>query len=312
MPVFIPVLPVALTETDDLDLHAQDPMLARMLAAGAGGVFSVCLSGEMYHLSEAERVAVAHHAVASVGGRVPVYAVALVEGPDPVAWVASVETLAKAGVDAVVLVTGQLAGVGEPESALRDRVMKLFDAVPGVSFGLYECPLPYKRCLSPALLGELAATGRLAYYKDVCRDADIFAEKVRAVAGSNLLLSNAHAATALASLRAGGGGLSCIAGNLVPELAVWLCKEFGTNVTQAEEVQSWLTVAEVVTRVQYPLSAKRWLQYLGIPVALFSRAELPPLEMETELGLCGFRSIMRQWYNSLGIAEVDLSASEVW
>lgn len=70
--LFFPVTPYADGGAIDHDLLAQH--VDRGVAAGAGGVFPACGTGEFHALSTTETAAVVKTATAAVGGRVPVIA----------------------------------------------------------------------------------------------------------------------------------------------------------------------------------------------------------------------------------------------
>lgn len=70
--LFFPVTPFAADGTIDHDLLAQH--VATGVAAGAGGVFPACGTGEYHALSATEATSVVRTAVGAVGGAVPVVA----------------------------------------------------------------------------------------------------------------------------------------------------------------------------------------------------------------------------------------------
>lgn len=70
--LFFPVTPFADDGAIDLDLLAQ--LVERGVAAGAGGVFPVCGTGEFHALSATETAAAVRETAATVTGRVPVIA----------------------------------------------------------------------------------------------------------------------------------------------------------------------------------------------------------------------------------------------
>ena len=68
--------------------------------------------------------------------------------------------------DAVVVVTAFM----DPHNTGSDEVWQkntelLLKLTPGIPLGLYECPVPYKRLLSPKLLAWCAQTGRFLFHK---------------------------------------------------------------------------------------------------------------------------------------------------
>ena len=84
--------------------------------------------------------------------------------------------------DAVVVVTAFM----DPHKTGSDEVWQkntelLLKLTPGIPLGLYECPVPYKRLLSPKLLAWCAQTGRFLFHKvGWCQDnflADVAARR---------------------------------------------------------------------------------------------------------------------------------------
>ena len=67
-----------------------------------------------------------------------------------------------AGAGAYVFISNQFAKEGESEDTARRSVEYLLDNIEADSFGVYECPYPYKRVLSPEFLKWLADTGKFS------------------------------------------------------------------------------------------------------------------------------------------------------
>ena len=62
------------------------------------------------------------------------------------------QTVIDAGVDAYVFISNQFAKENESEDVAKKNIEYLLDHIDGDMFGVYECPAPYKRLLSPELL----------------------------------------------------------------------------------------------------------------------------------------------------------------
>lgn len=104
-PLFFPVTAYAEDGTVDHDLTRRH--IESGVAAGPGGVFPACGTGEFHALSASESVAVARTAVDAVAGRVPV--IAGVGGPVGQA-IESARGLEQAGVDGLLLLPPYLVG----------------------------------------------------------------------------------------------------------------------------------------------------------------------------------------------------------
>jgi 4-hydroxy-tetrahydrodipicolinate synthase len=286
-----PVMLTSFHPDGAIDWEGVDALTDWYIAAGAAGLFAVCLSSEMYVLSPEERLALARRVVVRSKGRVPVVATGTYGGTieDQAAFV---REIAGTGVDAVVAITSQLAGEGEDEATFRARCEELLERTEAVPLGLYECPVPYKRLLSPETAGWLAATGRFLYLKDTSCDLDAIRDKVQAIEGTPLGLYNAHTPTALAALEAGAAGVSPIAGNYYPELFSRLCTSYVERLEEARELQRLLTLMEGVARSRYPTAAKAFLGMRGLPVGRKCRTQEVALSADDEMLLCNLREIV--------------------
>jgi len=271
------VWPVMLTPFRDevaIDYAGLDALVEWYIAAGVAGLFSVCLSSEMYELTPDERVRLARHVVNRAAGRVPVVAAGAF-GDSIVAQADAVKRMADTGVTAVVLTVNQVALESDPDAVWQANTEALLGATPNVSLGLYECPRPYHRKLSPELLGWAAQSGRFRFLKDTCCDLALIQAKLDAVRGTGMGWYNAHCPSLLSSLRLGGHGYSGIAANFYPELFVRLCADFAGQPDEAERLQRFLTLADGTIRHRYPASAKRWLGMLGLPIGETCRVSVP-------------------------------------
>lgn len=67
---------------------------------------------------------------------------------------------------------------------------------------------------------------------------------------------------ATASLRAGAAGLSCIQGNIYPELIVWLCNHYNDSEREEDVVrlQNFFDESMELVHTAYPIIAKYSLQ----------------------------------------------------
>jgi 4-hydroxy-tetrahydrodipicolinate synthase len=272
---FIPVMLTPFTDQGEIDFPALTGLTEYYLEAGAAGLFANCLSSEMFELTEAERLAAIRHVVKVANGTVPVVATGTFGGTIA-AQAGFVRQVADCGVQAVIGITGLLAGAEESEEVFADRAFRLFDLTPGVPLGFYECPVPYKRLISPQLLGQLVATGRVIYHKDTCLDIHQVREKLRLAGKPGFGLYDAYMVHAVESLRAGSAGLSCIQGNFFPELVVWLCDHYNHEGLQEEvnRVQAFFVNHMEVMHTVYPLVAKYFLQKRGLGITTFTRRDV--------------------------------------
>ena len=301
-----------------IDWPAFDQMIEWYIASGCVGIFTPCLSSEMYELTDDERLAVARRALSRAAGRAQIVSVGTYGGPieDQADFVLRMVECC----DAVVVNTSALASEDEDDSVWRGRAEQLLSMTGDVPLGLYECPVPYKRLLTPELAEWCGRAGRFYFHKDTsCRMADIRAKLHRMRGGSTLRFFNANVETLLPSVRAGGAGFSGISANFYPHLHAWLCanaKGDDAPMDDLNAVQDFLTLAEATVCVDYPASAKTYLSRF-VPTAGVStsvcRKRGPDGKTCGEGGLAehkvyalgAMHRMQRELCRRVGIAEVD-------
>lgn len=272
-----PVMLTAFREDGAVDLPGVDALTDWYIAAGSAGLFPVALSGEMYEMTDEERLAVARRVVQRANGRVPVVASAMFGGSLE-SQADFIKRMAETGVAAVVMLPCQLVAPEEDEAILQHRIERLMQLTDPLPLGVYECPRPYHRLFSPELLALVAQSGRFLYFKDTCRDiAGIRAKLMAMGSDARLGLYNAHTPTTLASLQAGAAGSSPIAGNYYSFLYAWLCSHYAAQPALAAELQTGLTEMERIAVNKYPAAAKLYLARLGLPITSYCRTPVAPL-----------------------------------
>lgn len=267
-----PTMLTPFTEAGEVDYEALGQLVEWYIAQGVHGLFAVCQSSEMFFLTLEERVQIARFVKEKAAGRVPVIASGHVadEFGDQVK---ELRLIAGTGVDAVVLVSNRLAHQEEPDQVWMERAGQLLDEVPDVPFGIYECPYPYKRLMTPQMLTWCADTGRFRFLKDTCCNINEIAAKLEAVKGSPLKVFNANSATLLASLRLGAAGFSGVMANFHPDLYVRLTTSWREEPQTAETLQAFVGAASLVELQQYPINAKFHLQQMGLPLTIRCRVK---------------------------------------
>lgn len=282
---FVPVMITPFNLKAQIDLEMVEHLIDFYLDAGVKGFFANCLSSEMYSISEDERLELTRHVVRYVNGRVPVVATGSF-GLTIKDKALFTQKIYDTGVDSVIMITGHFANIDEPDSTLLQRFDELFSLTGDIPLGLYECPAPYKRVITPEILKTLLATNRLIYHKDTSCNVEQVRAKLDVVAGSRLEFYDAHTPNAVASMQMGAAGMSSISGNFYPEILVWLCNHVNDESRQEDVcwIQSELQRVDPLIHVAYPLSAKYFLQLRGVPIRTISRAhalELTPEQKQT-------------------------------
>ncbi len=246
---------------------------------GLTGIFAVCQSSEIFYLSLEERVELNKRIYAHakklerVHGR-PFTVVSSGHISETIEeQIRELNAIWKSGTDALILITNRLDINNEGDDVWIANCQKLIDALPDdVKLGLYECPYPYKRLITPKILDFCIKSGKFYYIKDTCCDASVMAERCKQLKGSRLKLLNANCQTLLQSMRNGADGYCGIMCNYHPRLYAWLADNYESNAQNAELVQSVIgSLGFTEVGLPYPLTAKYHMNLCGIPTENVAR-----------------------------------------
>ncbi len=239
---------------------------------GVDGIFAVCQSSEMFELSAAERLELARFVVNNTPKRMRVIAsghcAASVEDQ-----IREAQAIIETGVEAYVFISNQFAKAEEEEAVAQKNIEYMLDHIEGDSFGIYECPYPYKRLVSPTLLKWCADTGKFSFLKDTCCSLEGLKAKCDAVKGTSLKIFNANGATLLESLKMGCAGYSGVMANFHPDLYVWLCENYEKEPVRAQKMMNFLGAASTIECQVYPVNSKYHMQLEGISITTRSRKQ---------------------------------------
>lgn len=269
-PEIYPVMLTPFRKTGSIDFDGLKKLTEFYIETGSTGLFANCLSSEMFLLSEEERVLVTKTVVEQASGRQPIIAV----GNFNLNQQANVDFIKKiydTGVYAVVLNTNQLANQSENEEVVKRNLEFILEKTDKITLGVYECPVPYKRLLSPEILSWMAKTNRFKFLKETSCDLDVIRSKTDAVKGSLLGVYNANIPTTVDSLRYGATGVATIASNFYPELVKYLVVNAQEKDKKTDRINELLTILDPLIHQAYPLSAKYFLQKRGLEIDTFTR-----------------------------------------
>lgn len=263
---------------------------------GLTGIFAVCQSSEIFYLTLEERV--------ELNRRVYNRAKALEKQNGKKFTIVSsghvsdtlegqaeeLNAIWSSGTDALILITNRLDINQEGDDVFIANAEKLLQMLPDdVKLGLYECPYPYKRLVTPKILDWCLSTGKFTYMKDTCCDAAVMKERCEQLKGSEFKLLNANCQTLLESMQNGGEGYCGIMCNFHPKLYAWLGENFEKDPKTANLVQSVIgTFGFTEVGLPYPLTAKYHMNLCGLPTENLARNRKS--EELTDYG----RSCMRQ------------------
>ena len=267
------------TATDEVDLDTAEKYVDFYFENGLTGIFAVCQSSEIFYLSLEERVELNKRIYAHakklerVHGRPFTVVSSGHIGETIEEQIRELNAIWKSGTDALILITNRLDINNEGDDVWIANCQKLIDALPDdVKLGLYECPYPYKRLVTPKILDFCIKTGKFYYIKDTCCDASVMAERCKLLKGSRLKLLNANCQTLLESMKNGADGYCGIMCNYHPRLYAWLADNYESNAQNAELVQSVIgSLGFTEVGLPYPLTAKYHMNLCGIPTENIAR-----------------------------------------
>jgi 4-hydroxy-tetrahydrodipicolinate synthase len=283
---FVPVMITPFNNDLTIDFEGVARLTEMYITAGAAGLFANCLSSEMYELTDIERLQLVETVVRTTQGRVPIVATGTLGG--------SIEEMADfskklyaTGIDAVIVINSILANEEETDEVFLERMAEFMALTENIPLGIYECPVPYKRLINSHILSSLLPSNRLIYHKDTSLNIESVKERISIGRDYNFGLYDAYMVNAVASLRAGALGLSCIQGNYFPALVVWLCKHFNdvSQVQNIEKVQQFFTDNMDIMHAAYPISAKYVLQQRDFDISLATRREVGELTADIKKAL---------------------------
>jgi len=275
-------------------MDGLDALTEWYLKCGVAGLFSVCLSSEMYDLSDEERLGIASRVVSRTEGRVPVFASGTFGGSTSVQS-DFICRMSDCGVSGVVLIASQIVNEQDDEAAWLAKTEQILSATNDIRLGLYECPRPYHRLLSADALAWCAASERFDFIKDTSCSEVLIREKIEVTRGTSLQFYDACAATLLFSLKNGGDGFCGIAANFYADLYVWLCKHYQDDRATAKTLHRFLSVAERAIGVGYPTSAKLFLKRAGLPIQDVCRASTAEFDERDLLILGDLEGLVKEW-----------------
>lgn len=242
---------------------------------GCTGIFAVCQSSEMIYLSLDEKIKIAKTVVETVkasGKNVSVVASGH-NSDDMNAQIEEMTAMANTGVDAIVWVSNRLDLHNDGDDVWIKNAEYLLSKLPeDIAIGIYECPYPYKRILTPKILDWCISTGRFTFIKDTCCDPDMLDARLEQLKGTSIKLFNANSQTFLYTLRHGAAGFSGIMGNFHPDLYAWVCENYEKEPEKAERVQGFLTLTAFLEVLAYPQTAKYHMNKVGVHMSLWSRS----------------------------------------
>lgn len=267
-----PTMVTPFTEDNKIDYNAVEALIDWYAEKGVDGIFAICQSSEIFFLSFEERLELLRFVMKHTPKNISVVASGHV-ADDLSQQIEEAKAFVQEGIDAYVFISNRFAGEDESDSIFLKNMEKAVGEIGDISFGIYECPYPYKRIMMPSVLKELASTGRFTFLKDTCCDPHMINEKLSAVEGMGLKIYNANSASLLETLKMGCAGFSGVMANFHPEIYSWLCKNYDKEPEKAKQVQAFLGFASLAECQMYPVNAKYYLSLEGVPMGYACRSK---------------------------------------
>ena len=267
-----PTMVTPFTEDNKIDYNAVEALIDWYAEKGVDGIFAICQSSEIFFLSFEERLELLRFVMKHTPKNISVVASGHV-ADDLSQQIEEAKAFVQEGIDAYVFISNRFAGEDESDSIFLKNMEKAVGEIGDISFGIYECPYPYKRIMMPSVLKELASTGRFTFLKDTCCDPHMINEKLSAVEGMGLKIYNANSASLQETLKMGCAGFSGVMANFHPEIYSWLCKNYDKEPEKAKQVQAFLGFASLAECQMYPVNAKYYLSLEGVPMGYACRSK---------------------------------------
>ncbi len=264
------------TPDGEIDYMSLGKLIDLLARNNCDGVFAVCQSSEMFYLSDEEKLELANFCIGlckekKMGCVISGHTQDKLE--DQIKYLQRAEKL---GADSLILVLNRLADQDEGDDKLIERLDFILSSLDtDTKLGIYECPYPYKRLLTPKIIDFIIESGKFNFIKDTCCDNTIISSRIQQLKGTNIELYNANAATLFDSFVEGAAGYSGVMLNFIPEhfklLKKYLTKQPLTagspssfNLRTAKNISEFITLASVYEYQNYPRNAKYYLMQHGV------------------------------------------------
>jgi 4-hydroxy-tetrahydrodipicolinate synthase len=266
-----PTMITPYTDDNKIDFNGVFRILEWYDNKGVTEIFAVCQSSEIFFLSFEERLSLLKFIMRNKPAGMTVVASGHTS-TDTDVMRKEAEAFIETGINGYVFSANRLVEQNDPDELLAQRLLDAADALPCVPLGIYECPYPYKRLITPFVLSRITENERFQFLKDTCCDLTLIKEKLNAAQSTNMKIFNANSATLLASLRMGCAGFSGVMANFHPELYLRLLQIYRTDPELAERIQNLIGTLSMSECQCYPVNAKYYLTLEGLPLNIYSRS----------------------------------------
>ena len=266
-----PTMITPYTTDNKIDYNAVEQLLNWYEERGVAGIFAICQSSEIFFLSFEEKLELLKFIMTHKPEGLSIVASGHT-ADDLDTQIQEAKSYIDCGIDSYVFISNRFAKPDESDDVLLKNMEYVASNIPEIGLGVYECPYPYKRLLTPYVLKRMAETGKYQFLKDTCCDLSQIQMKLDAVKGSDLKIYNANSATLLESLKLGCAGFSGVMANFHPEIYSDLCSCYKNDPEKAEKLQNFAGFFSVAECQCYPVNAKYYLSLEGLDINIDSRA----------------------------------------
>ncbi len=261
-----PTMVTPFTSDNKVDYNGVEQILQWYEKKGVAGIFAICQSSEIFYLSFEERLELLKFIVKNAPKGMSIVASGHT-ADDLDTQILEANRFIEQGIDAYVFISNRFAKADEDDSVFLKNAEYVVKNIPEIALGIYECPYPYKRLLTPEVMKELIKIGPFRFLKDTCCDTKEIERKLDAVKGTDFKIYNANAATLLETLEIGAAGYSGVMANFHPEIYVELCNCFDKDPERAKKLEDLVGFFSVAECQMYPVNAKYYMGLDGVDIS---------------------------------------------
>ncbi len=270
-----PTMITPFTDDNKVDYNGVKELLKWYERKGVDGIFAICQSSEIFFLSFEERLELIKFIMANKPEGMSIVASGHTSD-DLDIQIKEAKAFIETGIDAYVFISNRFAKDDEDDDVMLKNMEYVASNLPDIPLGVYECPYPYKREISPYVLKKMVESGRYLFIKDTCCSTEKLREKLDIINGSSVMLFNANAATLSESIKMGADGYSGVMANFHPELYVELLKAHNEgDIEKAELLQNIVGFFSVTECQCYPVNAKFYVSLDGVDIGINTRTRNP-------------------------------------
>lgn len=267
-----PTMITPFTKDNKVDYNGVEQILQWYEKKGVAGIFAICQSSEIFYLSFEERLELLRFIIKNAPKGISIVASGHTED-DLDTQIYQANKFIDEGIDAYVFISNRFAKADEDDSVFMKNIEYAVKNIPEIALGIYECPYPYKRLLTPEVMKQLTNAGPFRFLKDTCCDIAEIKRKLDAVKDTDFKIYNANAATLLETLKAGVAGYSGVMANFHPEIYTELCNCFESDPQRAQKLQDLVGFFSVAECQMYPVNAKYYLTLEGLDIGYDCRVK---------------------------------------